>query len=422
MIRFYNAKIMTMSHNCDIIEGEIWVDGDKISYIGAEHEDTFAFDRQINVNGNLIMPSFKNAHAHSAMTFLRSYADDVPLQEWLFNKVFPYEDKLTPDYVYDLTKSAILEYLSSGITAAMDMYFFPESNAQAAVDCNFRSVICGGVGGGAQGVDRLRREFSHFKDFNPLVSYVLGFHAEYTCEYELLKAIGELACELKAPVFTHNSETLDEVGKCEVNYRMTPTQLFESLHIYDYGGGGFHCVYLDHDDVEIFKKRNLHVVSCPASNAKLASGIAPLEHFDKLGLNLALGTDGAASNNSLDMFREMYLATVLQKLKTNDAAAMPAETVLKMATVGSANAMGLTDCNCLEVGKKADLIMIDLNMPNMQPLNNIAKNLVYSAGKQNVVLTMVNGKILYENGEYYLSDSAQSIYNKANDIIKKILD
>ncbi|MBQ7130952.1 MAG: amidohydrolase [Oscillospiraceae bacterium] len=421
MIRFYNGKVLTLcGFATEITDSEVWVDGDSIIYVGEKRVDSPLFEREIDLKGNLLMPSFKNAHSHSAMTFLRSFADDLPLKEWLFDRVFPLEDKLTPDKVYHLTKSAVLEYLSSGITAAMDMYFFPDACAQANIDCGFRTVICSGVGGSAEGVKRLEREWKHFTKLNPLVSYSMGFHAEYTCEYELLKGIGELAQEYKAPVFTHNSETENEVAECRARYGMTPTQLFESLHIYDNGGGGFHCVYLDDEDVEIFQRRKLHIVSCPASNAKLASGIAPLCRYAEKGISLGLGTDGAASNNALDMFREMYLATVLQKLSCADASAMPAETVLKMATSGSAHAMGLTDCDCIDAGKKADLIVVDLNQPNMQPVNNIVKNLVYSACKQNVVMTMVNGRILYENGEFFVGDSVDNIYNNANRIVKEI--
>ncbi len=422
MIRFYNGKVLALgAHGTEISDCEVWINGDSIYYVGKSKETLPTFEREINLDGKLLMPSFKNAHAHSAMTFLRSFADDLPLKQWLFDSVFPYEDKLTPEDVYHLTKCAILEYLSSGITAAMDMYFFPKECAQANIDCGFRTVICSGVSGNASSVKRLENEFEYFKNLDPLVSYMFGFHAEYTCEYELLKAIGELALTYKTPVFTHNCETANEVDECKARYACTPTQLFERLHIYDNGGGGFHCVYLDDEDIEIFQKRKLWVVSCPASNAKLASGIAPLERYHKSGISLALGTDGAASNNALDMFREMYLATVLQKLLLSDAAAMPAENVLKMAISGSALAMGLKDCDCIDIGKKADLIVVDLSKPNMQPQNNIVKNLVYSACKQNVIMTMVNGKILYENGEFFVGENSCDIYKNAQNSANRIL-
>ena len=197
-------------------------------------------------------------------------------------------------------------------------------------------------------------------------------------------------------------------------------QYLDSLGKFEYGGGGYHGVYLTEEDMDIFEKHKLSVVTNPASNMKLASGIAPIARLMERGINLAIGTDGPASNNCLDMFREMFLVTGLAKLREKDAAAVDADEVLRMATVGGAKAMGLEECDTLKAGKLADLIMIDLHQPNMQPLNNISKNLVYSGSKQNVILTMVNGKILYESGEFRIGDKPEEIYDWANRIINRI--
>ncbi|MBE6997956.1 MAG: amidohydrolase, partial [Ruminococcaceae bacterium] len=210
-------------------------------------------------------------------------------------------------------------------------------------------------------------------------------------------------------------------AQCIERHGLTPTELYESLGLFDYGGGGYHCVWLSDHDREIFKNRGLTVVSCPASNAKLASGIAPLQEYLDAGLHLALGTDGPSSNNGLDMFREMYLACVLQKLKCADAAAGNADAMLHAATVGGARAMGLSDCDCIAPGKQADLIVIDLQRPSMQPIINIPKNLVYSGSKDCVTLTMVAGKILYENGEFFLGEAPERIYETATAEMKKML-
>lgn len=422
-IRFYNARIMKLDSgdkSCPIIEGELHTDGSLINYVGSEKKADEKFDREIDCKGNLIIPGFKNAHTHSGMTFLRSYADDLPLQEWLFNRVFPREDKLTPDDVYALSKLAIMEYLSSGITANFDMYFFAESIAAAAKDTGFRTVLCGSVNGGPEKIQRVKDEYDVYNKYDELVSYQIGFHAEYTTSLDLMKEIAALSRELKAPVFTHNSETEKEVVECKERHGITPTQLFEKLGMLDYGGGGFHCVYMDDTDLDIFKKRGLWAVTNPGSNTKLASGIAPICQMQKKGINLAIGTDGPASNNCLDMFREMFLVTGLQKLREKDAAACDALSVLKMAACGGALAMGLNDCDCIAEGKKADIVLIDLNQPNMQPINNIAKNLVYSGSKSNVKITMVNGKILYENGEYFIGDSPENIYSRANEITERL--
>ena len=420
MIRFKNGRVLTMTNGIEVENLEVWVDNDKIAFVGTPDDEMLkstAFEREIDLEGNLLMPSFKNAHTHSAMTFLRSFADDMPLQDWLFKQVFPMEAKLTGDAVYWLSKLAILEYLTSGVTANFDMYFEHEDYVKAHIESGFRTVLCGSVSGDKSNIQRLEGYYNRFNDIDPLVSYRLGFHAEYTADFELMEAVGELANKYKAPVSVHNSETEKEVRECIEKYGKTPTELFDSLGIYNYGGAGFHCVHFTENDMDIFKERNVYAVTCPGSNAKLASGIAPLCRMTEKGVHLAIGTDGPASNNCLDMFREMFLMTALQKIQQNDAAAFFADKVLYAATVGSAKAMGLDDCTDISVGKQADLIVIDLCQPNMQPLNNISKNLVYSGSKQNVKMTMCAGKILYENGIFHINEEAQRIYTKANEII-----
>ena len=420
-LRFYNALVLTEAGK-EIFSGEVCTDGNVITYVGTERQEG-KFDREINLGGNLIMPSFKNAHTHSAMTFLRSYADDMPLNDWLFKQVFPMEAKLSPDDVYELSKLAALEYFSGGTTAAFDMYFHPDSIVQAAVDTGLRLVLCGAVSGGDNQADydsalsRLEDYFDRFNRVNPLVSFKMGFHAEYTTDISILKGIAELAKKYKQPLYTHNSETASEVQGCIERHGVTPTVLMENLGMFEYGGGGFHCVHMSDEDLEIFKKRKLYVVTNPCSNCKLASGIAPLAKMNEMGINLAVGTDGPASNNALDMFREMYLASVLQKVRENDAAAMPADAVLRAATSGGAMAMGLDDCVSLAAGNKADMVVIDMNRPNMQPVNNIQKNLVFAGTRDNVKMTVCDGVVVYEDGRFPTLD-AERIYAKANEIIE----
>lgn len=423
MFRFYNGKVITMEKGIEPQNAEVWIDNDKIAFVGTPTEqqlENAAFDRQYDLKGNLLMPSFKNAHTHSAMTFLRSYADDMPLQDWLFKQIFPMEAKLNGEHVYLLTKLAILEYLTSGCTACFDMYFELDSYVKACAESGFRTVLCGAVSGDKSNAEKLESNYLKFNGKDPLLSCILGFHAEYTAELELMEEVGKLAQKYKAPVAMHNSETAKEVRECVEKYGKTPTELFDSLGIFNYGGAGFHSVHMSDRDLDIYKKRGVWAVHCPGSNVKLASGIAPIVKMQKMGINIALGTDGPASNNCLDMFREMFLMTGLQKIAQNDAAACPADTVLQAATVGSARAMGLTDCDVIANGKQADLIVIDLDRPNMQPLNNIGKNIVYSGSKENVKLTMCAGKVLYEDGEFYIGEKAQDIYKRANDIINKL--
>ena len=423
-IRFYNARIMTMEHGCDIQHGELAVVDDRIAYVGpertAEQLAGSEWDREVDAKGDVLMPGFKNAHTHSAMTFLRSFADDMPLQDWLEKQVFPREAKLTPDDIYELSKLAILEYLTSGMTANFDMYLTPETISQASHDMGFRTVMVGGVNNFSQSVPQLADWYQKYNKADDLVSFQLGFHAEYTTSESLLREIAELAHSLKAPVYTHNSETAAEVAGCKERYGKTPTALLDDIGMFEYGGGGYHCVYLTEEDMDIFQRHNMWVVTNPGSNTKLASGIAPITRMMERGMNLAIGTDGPASNNCLDMFREMFLVTGLAKLREKDAAVVDAEAVLQMAAKGGALAMQLPECDTLAVGKKADLIRIDLHQPNMQPLNNIAKNIVYSGSKQNVKMTMVNGEILYENGEFRKGVDPEAIYAKANEIITRI--
>ena len=354
------------------------------------------------------------------MTFLRSYADDLPLQEWLFNQIFPHEGQLVEDDVYWLNILGIMEYLTSGITSNFDMYFFPPMNAKASVDTGFRTVQTSGLNNFGGSCEIVEENYHIVNEMSDLTSFIIGFHAEYTTSKELMEGIAALCEKYKSPMFMHNSETELEVKECIERWGKTPTQLTDELGMYKYGGGGYHCVWMDDKDFEIFKNRGLYAVTNPGSNTKLASGIAPITRYLKEGINLAIGTDGPASNNCLDMFREMFLMTGLAKLREMDAATVPAEEVLYAATCGGAHAMSLPDCDSLEVGKKADLIMIDLFQPNMQPENNIVKNIVYSGSKQNVKLTMVNGKVLYENNKFDIGFDPKEIYTKANAIINRM--
>lgn len=419
-LRFYNARILTMAEGEDIFEGEVRVEGNRITYVGPEkkNEDKpTAFDREIDCEGNLLMPGFKNAHSHSAMTFLRSFADDLPLQEWLYERVFPMEEKLSPEDIRALAKLGILEYLTSGITSNFDMYVDNYAHAEASLSMGYRTVFCGEMNDFTGSLERTKEEYEDLNSMDPLVSFRLGIHAEYTTSRPLIEGMAELAEEYKAPVYLHLSETEKEVTECRERYGMSPVKFLDSVGLFNYGGGGFHGVWLDEEDIKICGRRHISIVTNPGSNAKLASGVADLIRLEEEGINLALGTDGPASNNALDMFREMYLAAVLQKLKRRDAAAMDAAKILQMATVGGARAMGLTDCETLAEGQLADLILIDLHRPNMQPENNLVKNLVYSGSKENVKVTMVNGKILYEDGCFYVGEDAEEIYHRANAVL-----
>ena len=409
-ILFKNAKILTMADS-NIFDGHLVVTDNRISYVGKQIPSGM-FDQVIDCEGNLLMPGFKNAHTHSAMTFLRSKADDSSLQDWLFNEIFPREANLRDGCVKELTKIAILEYLSSGTTAVLDQYFFPQEFADTCNEFGFRSVSQAMYDPSSRPVEEVLRLMRDNNKPNSLATFVIGMHSEYTPTDEMFETTKKLLDATGSQFFTHLSETQKEVDECYERRKMSPMEFFDSLHMFDNGGAIFHGVYLSDHDIELIKKHDVIVVSNPCSNMKLASGICDVTKLLEKGVRVALGTDGPASNNALDMFREIYLATGLQKLKHNNPVSIPAYEVLKMATVNGAYAMGLKDADTLEVGKLADLIMIDLYRPSMQPINNIINNLVYSGEKDCVKLTMINGKILYRDGKFYVGEDIKEIYKK----------
>ena len=417
---FKNARILTMIDD-NIIKADLVVEDNLIVYIGKDSSSFAPFDRVVECNRNLLMPGFKNAHAHSAMVFLRGKADDAKLQDWLFNIVFPREEHLQPTDIYHLNKVAYLEYVSGGITACFDHYFYPLEGAKAAEEFGMRTLLLATFDAKYMRGEALEKNFRHFNNNEDgLVKYGIGFHAEYTTDDELLQGSKEVVNKLKCPFYTHIAETRKEVAECIDRHGKHPAQFLYDEGLFKYGGGGFHCIYLNEEETEIFKNNNLTIVSCPGSNLKLASGIAPLTYYLEKGINIALGTDGPASNNGLDMFKEMYLAATLQKVTNRDAKSIPAFEILKMATVNGAKAMGLDKADVLAPGKYADIIMIDLQRPNMQPINNIVTNLVYAGSRDNVILTMINGKILYENGQYFLKETPEEIYKKAEEVTLRL--
>lgn len=417
--RFYNARVLTMK-DFDIFLGEVWVEDNKISYVGKYKEHDCLFDREIDVQKNLIMPGFINAHTHSGMTFLRSMADGMPLQQWLNEKVFPIETKLSEEDIYYFSKLAILEYLTSGITTNFDMYLNPEAIIKASLDMKYRTVLCGAVNDFCLSVEDVERCFNEYNQENSLISYVLGFSHEYTNSKEKIQQVAALSHKYKAPVYTHLSETEYEVNTCKEKTGLSPVEYLCDLGVYDYGGGAFHCVHMSEHDLDLFKEKHLNIVTNPASNLKLASGIAPIQAMLQKKINICLGTDGPASNNCLDMFKEMFLVTGLAKYKNCDASAVDAYEVLKMATINGAKALNL-NCGVLEAGKLADLIILDLHQPNMQPIHNIAKNIVYSGSKSNVKCTMVNGEILYEDGHFYVGFEIEALYDEVQKRVERVM-
>lgn len=406
-LRFANCRLLA-SDMTVLDKAELITSGDKIVFSGKAEDAAAAagnisFDRVIDCRNDLLMPGFKNAHTHTAMTFARSLADDLTLNDWLHKAIFPREAKLTAEHIYWFLKLGFAEYIANGITSCFDMYFQPDATAKAAVDTGFRFVFCGSVNDFG-GIDRLEDEYNRFNSYDDLVSYRLGFHAEYTTSENIMKTISDIAHKYEAPVFAHISETEAEVAGCIERYGKSPVKVFDELGLYDFGGGGFHCVWFDDEDMKIYKDKGLYAVFNACSNLKLASGIAPVAKFREYGINTAIGTDGAGSNNALDMFREMYLDNVLSNIGAGQAAVIPPAYTLEAAVSVGSRCMGLSDCVSLDAGMKADFIRIDMKAPVSLPENNIVANLVYSGNPSLVKMTVIGGKILYENGEFTTID------------------
>ena len=422
-IKFENANIL--NENFEILSNQVLiVNNNLITYIGNDKESSDEYDRIIDCKNNYLIPTFINAHSHTAMVFARNIADDLSLFDWHNNIIFPLEKKLTEEDVYYFTILGIMESLSSGISLSFDMYMYYYSIADAYLRIGARVNILESL----TKYDKKIAPHEYYKNLNNyksdngnLVRYSLGLHAEYTNDDYTFKLLRDVAKEYKKPCYMHNSETKKEVDECIEKYKMTPTEVFEKYGLFEYGGGGFHCVYLTDNDIEIFKRHKLSAVINSGSNVKLASGIARVKFFLDNNINVCIGTDGAASNNALDFFREMYLTSVLSKIEQNNPASISAKEIVKMATINGAKCMGYDNLGILKEGYLADICMIDVDKPNMCPHSDFLKALVYSAGRQNVKLTMVDGKILYENGNFFINEDEEYIYKKCDELLKNLI-
>ena len=425
-VKFENARILDIKTG-KVTKGVLTTCDGKIEYVGAPKADeSVKYDRVINANNNLLMPSFKNAHSHSPMTILRASAENMVLMDWLYKVVFPAEAKLTADDVYWGTKLAIMEMLKSGISATFDMYFYTESAAKAFKEAGFRACFCSAVSGGntdeelKTALKRLDSEYDKLNSYSPLIKYYAGMHAEYTASDGLLKGISAFVNDAKIPFYTHMSEAVGESEGCVERRGKTPAELFSSLGLWNYGGGVYHAVHVTDHDIKLMRDHNIMVSTNPCCNAKIASGIAPIEKYAANGIRVGIGTDGPASNNSISMFKEMYMMICLQRILTSKPNTLSGLFALQSATIGSSKVMGLSNTETLDAGQDADLIMIDMASPSMQPEADIANNLVYAGGNELIKLTMVNGNILYEDGKFNIGVDENEVYSRVNQIKNRI--
>ena len=426
---FKNADILLYENGIyNVIKNAfLAVDGDRISYIGKDRPEG-EFDTVRDMSGKLLMSGFYNCHNHCPMVLLRGVGSDLPLNEWLFNKVFPIEDKLTAEEIYAGTNLALLEMLASGTVSFSDMYFEPQVTAKAVAEAGIKANLTRPVQSFdpneeakdsfriAQSIE-LYDEWNNAADGRILIDF--SIHAEYTCTEKIARAYSEECNKRGGLMHIHLSETVKEHNECKEKYGKTPTQWFNDLGAFDSRAFAAHCVTLEDSDMEILLKKGVNVVHNPTSNMKLGSGFARVQKMLDMGINVALGTDGAASNNNLDMMEELHLASIIHNGYNQDATIMNADTVIKMATLNGAVLQGRNDCGEIKVGNKADIIAISLDKPHLRPIIDEKALITYSAQSSDVCMTMVDGKILYENGEYLTLDK-EKIYYDIEKAVKKL--
>jgi len=430
---FVNAGILAWHENNFhyIQNGCLGVDGDTICYIG-EERPAEAYDDVRDMSGRLLMPGLINCHCHNAMTLLRGVGSDLPLQEWLFDNMFPIEDRLTAEDIAAGNELAMLELIASGVTSFSDMYMEPLTAIRSNEKVGMKMSVCRVV----QSFDpnerpedsaRIAESIELFEKYNNCqngrVKIDFAVHAEYTSTDAVIRGYADRCrpyIEQGAKMQIHLSETKKEHGECIERHGMTPAAWFEKMGILDVPTACAHCVAVTPEDMEILKRHNASPIHNPTSNMKLGSGFAPIPEMLDMGINVALGTDGAASNNNLNLFEEMHLAAIIHNGYRNDAVIMKPEQVLKMATVNGAKLQGRDDTGCLEVGKKADIIAIDFRgKPHLYPAFEPMAMLVYSAQATDVCMTMVDGNILYEDGKFLTLDK-EAVLRNAEAAVKRL--
>lgn len=400
----------------------------RIDYIG-DHAPSGSYDEHYDGSGKLLMPGLYNAHAHVPMTLLRGRGENLPLDRWLNEAIFPFEDLIEDSDAYYASLLGIAEMLRFGVVSFSDMYYHSDARARAIIEsgikCNLGdSVICFDPDASYADLphaslnERLIREYHGAADGRLLVDYNL--HAEYTSTERVVRTLAEATLDQGLRMQVHVSETSSEVAACKERHDgKTPVRYLADCGLFDAPTTAAHCVWLEEGDFAILAEKGVFVATCPASNAKLGSGIADVAAMRAAGVNVALGTDGVASNNNHNMFSDMYLLALMQRAGDCTPVGLSAEDVIHVSTRCGALSQGRTDCGCIEEGCRADLIVLDVDTPWMQPLGSVASNLVYSAQGSDVVLTMVDGSVAYRDGVYPTIDVERAQYEtcRARDAI-----
>ena len=425
---FKKVTILTMLQE-SVFDGDILVNGQTIEAIG-EIPSHLLTDCELTVidgNGTVAMPGLINTHTHASMTLLRSYADDMALMPWLNDKIWPAEARMTDEHIYWGAKLAIIEMIKSGTTTFADMYDHMDQVAQAVSEMGIRANLSRGITQfGDEGIfAKIAENKALFDQWNNTcegrIQVWFGPHAPYTCSPEYLSKIVDAAKEAKTGLHVHVAETMDEIKTIKEQYGKTPVEYLNDLGVFDLPALAAHCVYLTDSDMDILIEKNVGVAHNVISNLKLASGFAQMPKFMTKGGRVGLGTDGASSNNSQNMFKEINVCSLVHKAQMMDPTAMNAYDVLKLATIGGAKALQWDkEIGTLEVGKKADIILVDINKPHFCPYHNVIADLVYSAQGSDVKTVMINGKLLMQDYQL-LGIDEQAIMKEAKRCAQAII-
>lgn len=396
----------------------VLTDGEYISYIGREKPEDY--DRTIDGHGNLLIPGFYNSHCHAAMVMFRGYGEDLPLSRWLNEKIFPAEERLNERNVYVSTKYAIAEMLKNGIVSFSDMYMFENSVAKAVLETGIkanlsRSLVSFGDGATIKGDWRFEESVRWINEYHNAnggkLKFDMSIHAEYTNQERYIREVAEYTKEHGLRMQIHASESESEHTECIGRHGKTPVEFLLDTGVLASPTTLAHCVYVTDSDMDIIRENGAFVSHNATSNLKLGSGVARLPKMLEKGVCVSLGTDGAASNNTLDIMREYQLASILHKGYNRDAEATKAPQMLDLATLNGAKSQGRDDCGKLKVGNRADLVIIDLSAINNKPCFDTYATLSYSANSSNVLMTMVDGEVLYRNGEFTTIDIEKVKYD-----------
>ena len=404
--------ILALLPDMSIRETDVYVEGNKIAALGAPPAG-FAADTVVEGKDRLLLPGLVNAHTHTYMTMFRGCADDLPFADWLNGHIDPLEAQMTREDCYWSTLLGNMEMILCGTTASIDMFIYTETASRAAEECGFRTVLTRGLTGPEGGQRRLQEFFAEYEAWKgrcSRVTFALGPHAPYSCSEEYLRQAAELASEHDLGLHIHVSESKFEQNLIREQYRCTPTELLDRCGILGKKTLAAHGVYLDDSDIALLAERGTSVVTNPVSNLKLGNGVAPVPKLLSAGVNVALGTDGAASNNALNLFRELSFVTLLHKGLTGDTTAVPAAAALKMATVNGARALGLKGCGEIREGAEADLTVLDIDKPWLRPRCDLLSSLVYCARGDEVTDVMVDGRFLLRKGELTTIDRERVLY------------